>query len=61
VTVSRFVSSHKKIFRHVTRDAFGLRIDQKIFFFDPEPEIFRHHRPLALSFVPTKPTSCRVG
>jgi hypothetical protein len=30
----------------VTRDAFGLRIDQKIFFFDPEPEIFRHHRPL---------------
>jgi hypothetical protein len=48
VTVGRFVSGHKKFFWHATRDTFGLRIDQKIFLFDPEPEIVHHpHRPFA--------------
>src|SRR5258705_13343450 len=44
--VGRFVSGHKKFFWHPTRDTFGLRVDQEIFFFDPEPEVVHHSSPL---------------
>jgi len=43
--VGRLVSGHKKFFWHATRDTFGLRVDQKIFFLDPEPEIVHHSSP----------------